>query len=197
MSMSIEQIKAMIAAAGPQPPGGMIIDSGHLKSAAGAAIPYSLYEGWDIITANSADETWGVFNVQLMRHISRQGYSEQDLRAVLDAIQVDDSHWRWLDKSLAFRGDEYRWFFLIVNDKPQAACLIYHPKPSAYNDEGVYYIEFVAVAPWNRNRVRLTLDLIAMRRLVNGNNVGDRIAIVNADFLENCPGCARSTVEVR
>lgn len=147
---TIEQIKAMVASLGPVTPAGTIIDEGHLSAKDGGKVPYALYEGWDIVTANSADETWGAFNVKLMRHISQQGYAEAQLKEVLDGIQIDDSHWRWLNKSLAFQSGEYRWFFLMAEGYPQAACLIYHPKPSAYTGNGIYYIEFIAVAPWNR-----------------------------------------------
>jgi hypothetical protein len=51
---------------------------------------------------------------------------------------------------LAYQGDEYRWFFMIAEGYPQAACLTYHPKPSAIDGKGIFYIEYVAVAPWNR-----------------------------------------------
>ncbi len=140
----------MVAKLGAIAPTGMIIDSGYLSNGQGSKVAYVLHEGWDIVTANSADETWGAFNIRLMRYISRQGYSETQLTAILRDIQVDDSHWRWLNKSLIYNSQEYRWFFLIAEGYPQAACLIYHPKPSAYDGKGIYYIEFVAVAPWNR-----------------------------------------------
>ena len=45
----------------------------------------------------------------------------------------------------------FECFFIFSNDKPQGACLIYHPKDSIIDSENIFYIEFVAVAPWNRD----------------------------------------------
>lgn len=33
---------------------------------------------------------------------------------------------------------------------PQGACVFFHPKDSIIDSENIFYIEYVAVAPWNR-----------------------------------------------
>ena len=85
-----------------------------------------------------------------MRFIKGQHYSPEQLVAALNEVQLDDSHWRWLNKALVKRGDQYKWFFLMADGEPQAACLIFHPKPSAEDGAGIFYIEYLAAAPWNR-----------------------------------------------
>ena len=146
----LKRIKALLAEAGPIESSGVTIASDVLVGAGGDKVCYQVKLGWDIAVANVCDETWGVFNIQLMRFIKAQNYDNAALGAVLAQIQVDDSHWRWLNKSLHFNSDEYKWFFLFAEGYPQAACLIYHPKPSAMDGQGIFYIEFLAVAPWNR-----------------------------------------------
>ncbi len=147
----LQKIKALLAEAGPIESSGATVASGLLVGAGGVEVRYQLKLGWDIAVANVCDDTWGVFNIQLMRFIRSQNYDNAALGAVLAQVQVDDSHWRWLNKSLRFNSDEYKWFFLFAEGYPQAACLIYHPKPSAMDGQGIFYIEFLAVAPWNRD----------------------------------------------
>lgn len=147
----LQKIKALLAEAGPIASSGATVASGVLVGASGVEVCYQLNLGWDIPVANVCDETWGVFNIQLMRFIRSLKYEGAALDAVLAQIQVDDSHWRWLNKSLHFKSEEHKWFFLFAEGYPQAACLIYHPKPSAMDGQGIFYIEFVAVAPWNRD----------------------------------------------
>lgn len=151
MEQVIDRIRALLAEAGPVQSSGATVATGVLVGADKAEVAYQLKMGWDIPVASFCDEMWGVFNIQLMRFIKNQSYGQTDLNATLAQIQIDDSHWRWLNKSLRFNSDEYKWFFLFAESHPQAACLIYHPKPSAINGQGIFYVEFVAVAPWNRN----------------------------------------------
>jgi len=69
---------------------------------------------------------------------------------MVQSLQLEDAHWRWGKKAVSFYSPEYTWFFLDIGDVAQAACLTYHPKPSAIDGEKIYYIEYIAVAPWNR-----------------------------------------------
>lgn len=151
MQETIDKIKGLLAGLGTPVSSGTPIDAGVLARVDGARVPYTLNEGWDIPIANLCDESWGTFNIRLMRHISNMGLEGDNLRQVLEEVQLDDSHWEWLRKAIAKRGDEYRWFFLLAEDQPQAACLIYHPKPSAASQAvQIFYIDYLAVAPWNR-----------------------------------------------
>lgn len=148
----LEELRVLLASSTDTAPVAVtVIGHGMLNSSSGLKTPYELRLGWDPITAHLCDKTWGNFNVQLMRHLESQKYTEQELKAVLGVIQIDDSHWCWLRKSTYYTSDDqYKWFFLIAEGNPQAACLVYHPKQSALHDGQIFYIEFIAVAPWNR-----------------------------------------------
>lgn len=114
-------------------------------------VDFEIFHGWNIIYAMQCDRNWGAFTLKLLKGISDKNYSEDELNEVLSKVQLEDSHWDWFKKSIGFTGDEYEWFYLTVDNKPEGACLIYHPKESAIdNSNNIFYIEFVAVAPWNR-----------------------------------------------
>lgn len=116
----------------------------------GANVEYQLHVGWDFVQAYFCDKTWGPFNIALMDFIQKQKYDDATLAGVLADIQIDDAHWDWFAKSFGYKTDEYVWFFLIADGNPQGACMIYHPKKSAFEEGDIFYIEYVAVAPWNR-----------------------------------------------
>ena len=147
---SIADIKAMLDAITAPIYMGVVISAGVLHGSTGGQVEYQFFHGWDVTLAHACDNSWGAFNLQLLAHIKGLSLDPSALSAVLNSIQLDDNHWSWLNKSLAFKGEQYRWFFLVAEGYPQAACLIFHPKPSAFDGGGIFYIEYVAVAPWNR-----------------------------------------------
>lgn len=109
---------------------------------------YRITFGWDIFTAYSCDIKWKAFRLQLAAYLDT--LSEDERAEEEKKIQGEDDHWEWFNKSLLLKSDEYKWFFLRVDDEIQAACLIYHPKQSVLSTQKLFYVEFIAVAPWNR-----------------------------------------------
>ncbi|NPE09792.1 MAG: N-acetyltransferase [Asgard group archaeon] len=125
------------------------IESGKLINNVGEAFEYEINHGWDILSANSCDRQWGSFNIRLSEYIKKQNYSDEELNAVLSSIQLEHIHWDWFKKSVCYTADGYEWFYIFADSKPQGACLIYHPKDSIIDSGDIFYIEFLAVAPWN------------------------------------------------
>jgi len=113
-------------------------------------IPYKIVHGWDAKASLQCDALWKASWLELFEQIELAESDETKQGEILESISMEDMHWRWFDKAIAFSSDEYEWFHLHADDKPQAACLIYHPKPSALETGDIFYVEFVAVAPWNR-----------------------------------------------
>jgi GNAT superfamily N-acetyltransferase len=152
--LTISELRAMLDSCADLIVDGDEFSSGNLEQEADPGtkprVPYKLFEGWSPLIANACDKQWGEFNERLLEYIRGMNLASKELDEALENIQLDDSHWRWLNKSIAHRGDAYRWFFMVAEEKPQAACLIYHPKDSAIDGEPIFYIEYVAVAPWNR-----------------------------------------------
>lgn len=149
MQFTLEDIKRALNAITPSISPAGIISEGSLNGASGP-VNYSIHLGWDLLLANLCDNTWSAFNNTIMRHIRKLEEAGADIGPILDAVQLDDSHWRWLEKSLYYRGESFKWFFLVAEGYPQAACLVYQPKPSVVNAGQIFYVEYLAAAPWNR-----------------------------------------------
>ena len=86
--------------------------SSYLINNVGKSVKYEINHGWDVLSANSCDRQWGLFNIKLFEHIEKQGYSEEELSSVLSGIQKHDSHWDWFKKSCIYSGLD---FFLKCN----------------------------------------------------------------------------------
>jgi len=147
---TLAELKAKLCAPDALDSNATMLSGGRLFRTDTSEVEYEFRCGLDFTLANACDSTWGAFNLRLLRHIEGLNLADGALNELLDAVQLDDGHWRWLLKSLLYQGDEYRWFFLVADGAPQAACLIFHPKASAFDGQGIFYIEYIAVAPWNR-----------------------------------------------
>ena len=113
-------------------------------------VAYRIVHGWSIESSAECDMYWKRGWVELFKQI-RKAEPEPTKQAEIQAtISTEDYHWDWFKKAIGASSDEYEWFHLYADGKPQAACLIYHPKPSALEPGDIFYVKFVAVAPWNR-----------------------------------------------
>lgn len=126
------------------------IEQGELRHSSEKRVPFKIVHGWDAKTSLQCDVLWKAAWLELFEHIEQAEPDELKQAEILGSVSTEDMHWRWFDKAFAFSSDEYEWFHLHADGKPQAACLIYHPKPSALEPGNIFYVEFVAVAPWNR-----------------------------------------------
>jgi hypothetical protein len=148
--VTLDEIKKLIQT-GQVTSDASILEEGLLSRSLGCSIPYSKQYGWNIVSSVACDEVWGRANIELFEYIDQQNFDDEDLDRVLNSIQIEDHHWDWFKKSIGCTGDEYEWFYLYADSKPQAACLIHHPKTSALEESDIFYVKFLAVAPWNRS----------------------------------------------
>jgi hypothetical protein len=128
-----------------------IVDTGMLTDAGGKETPYEVRHGWDLASSFQCDTTWARSNTEFFEYIVQQNYDDDELKEVLASIQLGDNHWDWSAKSLHSKSDGYEWFYLYANQEPQGACLIFQPRDSALESSKIFYVKFVAVAPWNRD----------------------------------------------
>jgi hypothetical protein len=127
-----------------------IIESGVIKDNNGNDFQYEILEGWDIINAKLCDENWGTYNLNILDYIVANFESEDEQNKQVNSSQLEDMHWSWFNKHHHYYDNQYNWCFLLVDGIPQGACLIYHPKISIDNQSNIFYVEYVASAPWNR-----------------------------------------------
>ena len=128
-----------------------VIEAGQLCRTSGDYADYTIRHGWDPVAALECDQQWSRSNFELFEFIEAQKYDAVHLESILGSIQTEDHHWDWFNKSVNYTHDEYEWFYLYAEGRPQGVCLIYHPRPSALSTSNIFYVEYLAVAPWNRD----------------------------------------------
>lgn len=130
--------------------GDEIVEEGEICDNNSDSFNYKITHGWDVILSHKCDREWKAFNLVLYDRIRNGDFSKEEKLEILSKIQTQDSHWDWFKKSCLYKTDEYEWFYLLTNGHPQGSCLFYHPKNSLFDSKNIFYIEFIAVAPWNR-----------------------------------------------
>lgn len=137
---------------------GLVVDPsnwaerGHLVATDGAKADYGVIVDRNLKLARMCEVHWGSYNQRLLNFIRRAIENGADKDELLSRTQFGDAHWEWLKKALVLQDERYRWFFVLAEDQPQAACVIYQPKPSIIKPESnIFYVDYLAVAPWNRN----------------------------------------------
>ena len=144
---------------------------------------YSIIHGLDSLYAVKADTDWLAFNLKVITEFKRISKNEDELRQLLKSHQFEDIHWSWINKSVALSTPEYEWFYFLVEDQVQGICNIFHPKPSRIDDQDIFYVEYVAVAPWNRG------TLLAAKRFKGVGSVLIKIALTySMEILGYRPG---------
>lgn len=114
-------------------------------------VPYTIVHGWSLESSAECDLHWKRDWLALFKQICQFQPDQTKQAEILASISIEDFHWDWFRKAIDASSDEYEWFHLYADGKPQGACLIYHPKPSALEPGDIFYVKFVAVAPWNRD----------------------------------------------
>jgi hypothetical protein len=127
-----------------------VIWEGHLNHK-DENIPYEIWHGWQIQYANNCDITWTSFYTQVFEYIHQQNLPEDRQMEILKSMSTQDKHWDWYRKACHHKSNEDEWFFLMAEDKPQGVCLFNHPESSKLASGNIFYIEYLAVAPWNRD----------------------------------------------
>jgi len=127
------------------------IEQGELTHVSKKKVTYKIVHGWSLESSFECDSLWKQGWITLFDQIKRAEPDETKQEEILDSISTEDFHWNWFQKAVDSCTDEYEWFHLYADGRPQAACLIYHPEASALEPGDIFYVKFVAVAPWNRD----------------------------------------------
>jgi hypothetical protein len=133
---------------------GKIIESGTIKNQHNNTdVGYAIFHGLNSSYANKADVEWLSFKLAIIAALKRLCKTKEEFRQKLKENQIQDWHWSWIEKSVSMATSDYEWFYFIAEDQVQGVCVIYHPKPSKIDSQNIFYVEYLAVAPWNRNNV--------------------------------------------
>lgn len=100
-------------------------------------------------------EQWGNFTKRIIDdfiipNISKHSTPE-DILKLLNKYNIEDVGWDWESKSFKLYGNNYYWFIVEICDEIQGFSIIYYPKQSKLTNKDIFYIDFFATAPWNRD----------------------------------------------
>lgn len=126
-----------------------ILSEGTLEDNKKARHDYKVVHGRSIDYAISCDKDWKTFMIDTLSNIKIE-YSETEFKKIADNLPFHDSHWGWFNKYRCLTESNYDWFYIIADNKVQAVCITCHPKISLFDKQNIFYIEYIAVAPWNR-----------------------------------------------
>lgn len=112
---------------------------------------FSIEHGLNLQYAFDAQRDWSISLASHLLKLKNALPDPGELTAALQEFGIEHSHWNWANKSLIYDGPEYEWFYTLVGGEVQAIALIFHPKESRIDKQSVFYIEYISLAPWNRD----------------------------------------------
>lgn len=122
------------------------IANGYLEGTIG----YKICHGLDLALSQKADLQWGTFKLEKLLFIQDNVPADQQDQFFKSLIG-EDNHWEWLNKSLYYMNtDGYDFFYFMINDSVEGVCITFRPKQSTLVAGNIFYIEYLASAPWNR-----------------------------------------------
>lgn len=122
----------------------------------GSEFSYEIQHGLNLAYNLQADKTWSIeraaaFQQLISDNPTANGDNDKILQ-LLPQYGLEDFHWLWINKALSLNTKEYEWFYFLVNQEVQAICITFHPKDSRIDRNDIFYIDYLAVAQWNRTR---------------------------------------------
>lgn len=111
---------------------------------------FQIYKGLDYSNIFSIDRKWSSYFDPIIDKILDTCSTDDQIRQMLNDYNISDCMWNWKNKTYHCQSDQYEWFFLLIEDNVEAVCITYHPKCSKFDQQSIIYVDFLAVAPWNR-----------------------------------------------
>lgn len=132
------------------------MDSGNLHcNLSGLDVPFQISVGFNFGHITSIVDHWSKEKRKVIDKLlsDNPGIASDSVKLNSAALKYNlaDAHWDWLGKSLAMNGTQYEWFYLIADGSVQAVCITYHPTPSRFDSQNIFYIDYIASAYWNRD----------------------------------------------
>lgn len=104
--------------------------------------------------AMGADREWIPVQHQIFQtHIqpALPHKTEAEIKALFAAYDIEDMGWKWQQKAISCSSSDYLWFCLEIEGITQGAAVILHPEKSYIYPHNIFYVDYLASAPWNRH----------------------------------------------
>ncbi len=121
-----------------------------VENFSGKSVDYQINVGIDYAKVVDLQSKWGAYRADLLSALitANPGMATDNelARKILADNSLSDWHWDWCRKLLQCNGDDYQWFFLQINDAVQGVCVLYHPKESRFDNNKIFYVDYIATA---------------------------------------------------
>lgn len=121
-----------------------------IQDTSGQQVNLSLKVGSNFAKCLEMNNAWTAVFVEQLQHLQSTAPTES-LADLMVKHSFEDAHWNWLTKSLQLSTSDYMWFSLESSNNVEAAIVIKHPQGSRFDQDEIYYIDYLAIAPWNRS----------------------------------------------
>ncbi len=127
----------------------------HITTQASTVYNINVAENFsDIVSiAFAADQNWIPFRHKIFQANIQpilDGKSQDEIAALLALHNIEDLGWQWQRKAMTCSTSDYLWFCLEIAGVVQGVAVLLHPHQSYLFPHNVFYIDYLASAPWNR-----------------------------------------------
>jgi hypothetical protein len=127
-----------------------VIYNGTICKMNGESIPYAIELGLDKSSILECNK-WKDFIANIILAFIEENPDVNNYKKTLqNDILLEDYHWNWSKKAFVYNKPGYDWFFLKTYEGIQGVCLTFHPRKSVFQSVNIFYIHYLASAPWNR-----------------------------------------------
>ncbi|PHR71498.1 MAG: hypothetical protein COA66_09190 [Arcobacter sp.] len=115
---------------------------------------FSISIGLDYQLTYTFENEWKDVTNKIVGQILKDSNGDNDkISKGLNDNLIQDAGWNWFRKTQHCNSSAYEWFYLTIDNKVEACCILYHPKNSVIDTKSISYIDYLAVAPWNRDTI--------------------------------------------
>lgn len=88
--------------------------------------------------------------------LPRLSQTDQAYLDILDKLGIPDEHWDWRKKAAIAPGSKRALYSLLSGHHVEAVMMLLHGKASRMSPAGeeLVYVDYLAVAPWNRRPIQ-------------------------------------------
>jgi hypothetical protein len=124
----------------------------------GKAFKIDLAEGLDALHLDFMEAQWAPamkrqYNLAILQffQLPPADQTQEKLNEIAGELAVQDQHWEWRRKSTIAPATNRRVFALLNSSEVEAAMmLLFGEKSRDSSPQSIVYVDYVAVAPWNR-----------------------------------------------
>lgn len=127
-----------------------LISSGNMQDAGGNNYNFNILKGVELSKMFSVQQNWTSEFVIRYQNLKADNPNTSDTD-LINQFNLQDHHWNWVSKAIHLDNSDYLWFSLEVGNNVEAIIVVFHPQQSRIIQSDIYYIDYLAVAPWNRD----------------------------------------------